>query len=151
MRSLLSVSGQVQLEFLDRDGNVLQTQHHNQVVYGGLKWVVDRIINGNAGTTVGFIAMGDGTTPTTPNDVALAHETARMALLAPGVREEVILDRPSANYTAMFDVGTGTGNVTELGLFLASGVMAARTVFSTQIKSSTTSIRVKWTLTLKAS
>lgn len=144
------VSGRLHIEFMDRNGRVERVvKIRNRVVSTGLRWIADRIINGAAGQSMTYMAIGDSSTAVAPADIGLAHETARVQLETTA-REEATVGEPSSNYTAFFDVGTGTGNVTELALFLSNGTCVARTVIPVQAKSSTTSIRVKWTITLKS-
>jgi hypothetical protein len=145
------ISGRLRIEFMDRNGRVERVvKIRNRVVSTGLRWIVDRILNGAVGPSMTYMSIGDSTTAVLPTDTGLAHETARVQLETVPVREEATVGEPSANYTAFFDVGTGTGNVTELALFLSDGTCVARTVIPVQVKSSTTSIRVKWTITLKS-
>lgn len=146
----VSISGRLHIEFMDRDGKVERVvKTKNRVVNTGLRWMADRIINGAAGQSMTYMALGDSSTAVDPANTGLAHETVRVQLETTS-REEATAGEPSSNYTAFFDVGSGTGNVTELALFLSNGVCVARTVIPSQAKSSTTSIRVKWTITLKS-
>lgn len=142
------MSGRVKIEFIDASGAVFKTINKNRIVAGGLKWVVGRMLNATAGVIPSHIAIGDSTVATTNGDTALGRERARVAISLTALGD--VAAAPFAEYTALFDVGTGTGDVTELGLFLSSAVMVARTVIPSQTKSSTTSIRVTWTITLKS-
>lgn len=153
MRGDLRITGRLHIEFLNEFGVVERVvETPNRVVAVGLRWIVDLmrgLVYPAIAAGVTNMAIGDGSTAVAATDSALAHETARKSV-DETAREEATLYEPSANYTAFFDVGVGTGNVSELALLLSNGQVLARTVIPTQAKSSTTSIRVKWTITLKS-
>jgi hypothetical protein len=51
-------------------------------------------------------------------------------------------------YQATFAAGNGTGSIQEAGIFNASNVMLARTVFSVVNKSATDAMAITWNITI---
>lgn len=143
MDSLVRASGQLHIEFLDQSGNLIdELWVKNIVVALGLTWMAQRLAN-TSNDTIAMMAIGDGSIPTAPGDYALTHETKRLATtVTPAVSP------PSFVAVTTFNAGDGTGVVSELGLFLLSGTLLAHAVIPAQPKSSTTSMRISWTISL---
>jgi len=90
------------------------------------------------------MAIGTGSTPAAAGDSALGTQAARVALTSTTVTNAEVA------YVATFGAGTGTGAITEAGLFNASsgGTMLCRTVFSVVNKGSSDSMTITWTVTV---
>ena len=90
--------------------------------------------------------LGTGTTAAASADTALgtAISGSRTALTSTTVSSNTI------TYVASFAAGTGTGAVTEAGIFNASsaGTLLCRTVFPVVNKQSGDSMTVTWTVTV---
>ena len=91
-----------------------------------------------------YMAIGISTQTPAAGDTALISEAGRVAL-ASGTN--------SANaitYTATFPAGTGTGAITEAGVFNAStsGTMLCRTTFPTVTKQAGDTIAITWKVTV---
>ena len=143
----LRPEGRLHIEFFE-PGEPVRTLHaSNSVVLGGLRWMASKLSGGYA-TTIGSIAIGRGTRETVPGDIYMQAETARQTLTSTHTTETVA-DGPSAAFVTTFGGGVGTGNLTELGLFLHDGTLVARAVIPQQFKGETTSMRIKWSITLK--
>ena len=124
------------------NGDVVQ-EVDNLVVTAGKGYVASRIKDASA-TAMSHMAIGSGSTAAAASDTALGSELGRVSLTSTTVSSAVV------TYVATFGAGTGTGAVTEAGLFNASsgGTMLCRTVFSVVNKGSADSMTITWTVTV---
>jgi hypothetical protein len=117
----------------------------NIVVNDGKDFVASRMKN-TTDAAMSHMAIGTGSTAAAASDSALGSELAgsRTALTSTTVTNNDIV------YVATFGAGTGTGAVTEAGIFNASssGTMLCRTVFSVVNKGSADSMTITWTVTV---
>ena len=118
----------------------------NLVVTAGKGYVASRMKSDVSGGSaiMSHMAIGSGSTSAAAGDTALGSQLGRVALTSSGISGAVL------TYTASFAAGTGTGAVTEAGLFNASssGTMLCRTVFSVVNKGSSDSMTITWTVTV---
>ena len=114
----------------------------NLVVTAGKNYVADRIKNNS--TVMSHMAIGTGSTAAAAGDTALGSQTARTALTSSTVTNNEIV------YVDTFAAGTGTGAITEAGIFNASsgGTMLCRTVFSVVNKGASDAMTITWTVTV---
>jgi len=114
----------------------------NLVVTAGKNWVADRMNDAN--TVMTHMAVGTGTTAAAAGQTTLVSEAARGALTSTTVTNNAIA------YVETFAAGTGTGALTEAGIFDAAsgGDMLCRTVFSVVNKGSSDSMTITWTITV---
>ena len=115
----------------------------NLVVTTGKEYVASRIKDTTA-TAMSHMAIGTGTTAAAAGDTALVSEAARTALTSTTVSTNTVV------YVDTFGAGTGTGAITEAGVFNASsgGTMLCRTVFSVVNKGADDSMTITWTITV---
>lgn len=117
----------------------------NIVVNDGKDFVASRMKN-TTDAAMSHMAIGTGSTAAAASDSALGSELSgsRTALTSTTVTDNDIV------YVATFGAGTGTGAVTEAGIFNASsgGTMLCRTVFSVVNKGSADSMTITWTVTV---
>lgn len=115
----------------------------NLVVTDGKEFVASRMKDATA-TAMSHMAIGTGSTAAAAGDSALGTQAARVALTSTTVTNAEVA------YVATFGAGTGTGAITEAGLFNAStgGTMLCRTVFSVVNKGSSDSMTITWTVTV---
>lgn len=114
----------------------------NLVVTAGKNWVADRMNDAN--TVMTHMAVGTGTTAAAAGQTTLVSEAARGALTSTTVTNNAIA------YVETFAAGTGTGALTEAGIFDAAsgGDMLCRTVFNVVNKGSSDSMTITWTITV---
>ena len=114
----------------------------NLVVTAGKNYVADRIKNNS--TVMSHMAIGTGTAAAAAGNTALGSESARTALTSSTVTDNEIV------YVDTFAAGTGTGAITEAGIFNASsgGTMLCRTVFSVVNKGANDAMTITWTVTV---
>jgi hypothetical protein len=117
----------------------------NIVVSDGKDFVASRMKD-TSDSAMSHMAIGTGSTAAAASDSALGSELSgsRTALTSTTVTGNDIV------YVATFGAGTGTGAVTEAGIFNASssGTMLCRTVFSVVNKGSADSMTITWTVTV---
>jgi hypothetical protein len=140
-------SGKLNVVLKDAEGNIKQAfEVPNLVVTSGLAFIASRMKD-TTDTAMSHMAIGTGTTAAAAGNTALGAEVARVALTSTTVTANAIA------YVASFAAGTGTGAITEAGIFNASsvGTMLCRTVFAVVNKGASDTLQITWTVTLSAS
>lgn len=142
----LKATGALRIVVTSAEGQVKEdVQVKNLVVNTGLNYIVSRMKDATA-TAMSHMELGTGTTAAAAADTALgtAISGSRTALTSTTVSSNTI------TYVASFAAGTGTGAVTEAGIFNASsaGTMLCRTVFPVVNKQAGDSMTVTWTVTV---
>lgn len=114
----------------------------NLVVTAGKGFVASRMV-GTSANVMSHMAVGSGSTAAAAGDTALGSELGRTTTSA-SVSGAVV------TFSSTLAAGTGTGAVTEAGLFNASssGTMLCRTVFSVVNKGASDSMTISWTVTV---
>ena len=136
------------LELVGADGAVKARRHFkNLFVNAGLNRAKDRLFNpATVATVFGYVAIGTGALAETPVDVALGTEAARDAVAYTNGGTGVC----TVDHT--FPAGTGTGAITEVGLFddPAAGNMFNRKTFPAINKTAGDALKASCTITLIA-
>lgn len=141
----LTLKGDLKIQLFDEFGNVKDERNiHNLVVQTGKNFIASRAIN-TAKAAMSRMAVGTNTTTPVSTDTSLNQEIARVALSSITATTNVI------THVATFPAGTGTGALTEAGIFNAAsaGDMLARTVFAVVNKGASDSITITWTITVQ--
>jgi len=115
----------------------------NLVVTTGKDYVASRMKDATA-TAMSHMAIGTGSTAAGASDTALGNQSARTTLTSTTVTDNDVV------YVDTFPAGTGTGAITEAGIFNASsgGTMLCRTVFSVVNKGASDAMTITWTVTV---
>ena len=143
-QELLKITGQVNIKVIGEDGQIKEERTiKNLVVTAGKVFIASRIA-GTASAVMSPLAIGTGAVTPAAGDTTLGAEAGRVALTS---------TTPSSNtvvFVATVGAGTGTGAITEAGLFNAAsaGTMLCRTTFSVINKGASDSITATWTLTI---
>jgi hypothetical protein len=140
-------SGKLNVVLKDSAGNIKQAiEVPNLVVSTGLAFIASRMKD-TTDTAMSHMAIGTGTSAAAAGNTTLGTEAARVALTSTTVTANAIA------YVASFGAGTGTGAITEAGIFNASsaGTMLCRTVFDVVNKGANDTLQITWTVTLSAS
>lgn len=141
----LLATGQVSIQLFDADGNLKQ-QHDvkNLVVTTGKTYIANRMQATSVATVMGWMAIGTNTTTPAVANTALGTEAGRVALAS------FTSSGAQITATATFPAGTGTGAITEAGIFNASsaGTMLCRTTFPVVNKAAGDSIAITWVVTV---
>jgi hypothetical protein len=141
----LTAKGTLGIVLTDENGNLKQELNvTNLVVDTGLDYIASRMKDATA-TAMTHMAIGSGTTDPAPADTALQTQLGRVSLTSTTVTGN------SVAYIASFAAGTGTGAVTEAGIFNASsgGTMLCRTEFAVINKAAGDSMTITWTVTVE--
>ena len=143
----MSVKGRLSVVLFDADGKVKQSQDiPNLVVNSGLAFIASRMKD-TTDAAMSHMALGSGTTAAAAGNTALETQIgSRVSLTSTTVTAN------ATAYVATFAAGTGTGAITEAGIFNAStaGTMLCRTVFSVVNKGADDTLQITWTITLNA-
>lgn len=143
-KSNVTVTGTPRIVLTDKDGNVKQDfSVPNLVVTTGKTFIAARMVG--TPTVMSHMAVGTGTTAAAVGDTALQTELVRVAFSSATSTGAV------ATYIASFSAGTGTGAITEAGIFNASsgGTMLCRTVFPVVNKGADDTMSITWTITIQ--
>ena len=128
-----ALTGEVKVDRLEK----------NLVVTTGKEWIASRMV-GTAANTMGYMAVGTDATSPASGDTTLGAEVARVAVTSQTASTNTV------TYVATFSAGTGTGALTEAGLFNANsaGTMLSRTTYSVINKGSGDEMTVTWVVTV---
>ena len=139
----IKVTGDVQIKLVGPDGKVKQEQTiKNLVVTTGKQYIASRMTGTT--TAMSHMAVGSGVTAAAAGDTALGTQLGRVALTSATTTGAV------TTYVASFPAGTGTGAVTEAGVFNAAsgGTMLCRTVFAVVNKGVDDGMTITWAITV---
>jgi len=142
----IKVTGELRITVTNPEGNIKQeVVVPNLVVTVGKNFIASRMKDATA-TAMTHMEVGTGTTAAAVGDTALQTPVAssRVTLTSTTVTTN------SVAYVATFPAGTGTGALTEAGIFNASssGTMLCRTVFSVINKGAADTLGITWTVTV---
>lgn len=143
----LKVTGAVSVVITDKDGNVKDTRTiKNLVVSAGKTFIAAAMLKTttNSPAAMTHMAVGAGAVAAAVGDTTLGSELGRVALGSSTSSGAVV------TYSASFPAGTGTGAVTEAGIFNASsaGTMLCRTVFAVVNKGVDDAMSITWQITV---
>lgn len=145
MDSIIKVTGSLELVLRDKDGIVKQHEKvNNLVVTTGKILIASRLIAGTSASAYPFyMGVGTGTVDPTTGDTALGSQLARVSSTTSIVNNVI-------TFSADFNAGTGTGALTEAGMFDSNtnGIMLCRTKFGVINKASDDTLTIKWNLTI---
>ena len=142
----IKITGDVKIDIIGADGAVKDSREiKNLVVTTGKTFIASRMV-GTSANVMGWMELGTGTTAAAVGDTALeaAISGSRVALTSGTSATNVV------TYVASFPAGTGTGAVTEAGVFNAAsaGTMLCRTVLSVVNKGAADAMSITWTITV---
>lgn len=141
----LQATGQVLIQLLDAAGKVKEEHKvKNLVVSTGKTYIAARMQGTSIPTVMGFMAIGTGTATPAVGNTTLGVEAGRVALASFSSSSNQV------TATATFPAGTGTGAITEAGIFNANsgGTMLCRTTFPVVNKAAGDSIAITWVVTV---
>ena len=140
------MKGKLNVVLTGPDGAVKESREFdNLVVTVGKNFIASRMKD-TTDTAMSHMEVGTGSTAAAVGNTALETPVAssRVSLTSTTVTTN------SVAYVATFPAGTGTGALTEAGIFNASssGTMLCRTVFSVINKGSADTLGITWTVTV---
>jgi hypothetical protein len=139
----IRITGDVTIQLFNADGSLKDKREiKNLVVTTGKNFIAARMTG--TPTIMSHMAVGAGTTAAAVGDTALQSELGRVALTSGTTAAAV------TTYVASFPAGTGTGAVTEAGVFNASsgGTLLCRTVFPVVNKGVDDAMSITWAVTV---
>lgn len=144
----IKTKGTLTLVLTDENGNVKQQDEHNLVVSTGLAYIASRMRDASA-TAMSHMAVGSGATAAAAANTALGSELGRVALTSTTIVTTSVTN-DAVQYVATFGAGTGTGAITEAGIFNAAsaGTMLCRTVFAVINKGALDTLTITWKVTV---
>ena len=142
----IKMKGKLNIVLTGSDGEVKeQREVDNLVVTVGKNFIASRMKDATA-TAMTHMEVGTSTQAADVGDTALiaAVASSRVTLTSTTVTTN------SVAYVASFPAGTGTGALTEAGIFNASssGTLLCRTVFSVINKGAADTLGITWTVTV---
>ena len=144
LHDTIKMTGDLKIVLTDENGQIKHEQEiKNLVVTTGKNFIASRMKD-TTEDAMSHMAIGSGTTAANVADTALETSLGRVSLTSTTVTNNNVA------YVATFPAGTGTGAVTEAGLFNASsgGDMLCRTVFSVINKGAADTLGITWTVTV---
>ena len=144
----IKTKGTLSLVLTDEFGNVKQQDEHNLVVSPGLAYIASRMKDATAGV-MSHMAVGAGSTAAAAANAALGNELGRVTLTSTTIVTTSVAN-DAVQYVATFAAGTGTGAITEAGIFndAVTGTMLCRTVFAVINKGSLDTLTITWKVTV---
>lgn len=144
LHDTIKMTGDLKIVLTDENGQIKHEQEvKNLVVTVGKNLIASRLKD-TTDAAMTHMAIGSGTTAAANGDTALGTELGRVSLTSTTVTNNNVA------YVATFPAGTGTGAVTEAGLFngVSAGTMLCRTVFSVINKGAADTLGITWTVTV---
>ena len=143
----IKVTGDVTVTITGKDGQVKdQRQIKNLVVTAGKQFIAASMLKTttNSPAAMTHMGIGSGAVAAAAGDTALGSQLGRVTLASNTASGAVV------TYTATFPAATGTGAVTEAGIFNAStaGTMLCRTVFAVVNKGADDAMSITWAITV---
>lgn len=140
MKDTINLVGEVEILL----NNKVVLEKKNLVVTAGKSFLASAVISSSTSPFVGM-AIGTGSTPAAITDTTLGTETARAAFTTSSVAANVV------SLSNTYGAGTGTGAVTEAGIFnnsTSGGTLLSRVVFSAVNKGALDTLAINWTITV---
>jgi hypothetical protein len=144
LHDTIKMTGDLKIVLTDENGQIKHEQEiKNLVVTTGKNFIASRMKD-TTDDAMSHMAIGAGTTAANVADTALESSLGRVSLTSTTVTNNNVA------YVATFPAGTGTGAVTEAGLFNdgTAGDMLCRTVFSVINKGAADTLGITWTVTV---
>jgi hypothetical protein len=142
MNEAMGIKGKLKIELI-RDGKVIETKEKDNVITTAGKYLICQLVTGAEVTEFTHMAIGTNSTTETASDTTLGSESGRVILTASNISTNVI------TYIGDFPAGTGTGTITEAGIFNSDtdGTMLNRATFSAISKTAADALKITWTVT----
>lgn len=149
LNDAIKITGDVNIVLRGSDGKIKDTRDiKNLVVTAGKEFIAASMLKttSNAPAAMSHMELGTGTTAAAVGNTALETPIAASRVsLASATNNAAV-----TTYVANFPAGTGTGAVTEAGIFNAAsaGTMLCRSVFSVVNKGADDTMSITWAITV---
>jgi hypothetical protein len=141
----INATGHLSVVLRDENGDIKDERSiPNLVVTVGKNWIASRMKTTGIPNEMSHMAIGSGTATPVVGDSTMGTELGRVALTSSVVTSATI------EYIATFPAGSGTGAVTEAGIFnnSSAGTMLCHTAFSVVNKGASDSLTITWDVTI---
>lgn len=140
----ISVKGSLKIQKYNENFELQDERNINNLVVAVGKEVIAARLVGNTLAVFSHMAVGSSNTAVTTSQTALGSELGRVTLDSSSRTSNTIA------YVATFPAGTGTGTLTEAGIFNsgATGNMLCRTNFNDVNKAAGDTIVITWNVTI---
>lgn len=143
----IKATGSLHIVVRDETGNIKEELNvKNLVVTVGKNWIAARMKDTGIPVQMTHMAIGSGSAAPDAANTTLGTELGRVSMTTSGGT----VSGNTVTYAATFGAGTGTGAVTEAGIFNASssGTLLCRTTFSVVNKGANDSLAITWQVQL---
>jgi hypothetical protein len=144
LKENLKMTGELTISVFDQNGKLKEAKKvPNLVVTAGKNYIASRMV-GTSSTVMSHMAIGTGTGTPGAGNTTLGTEAGRVSL------STFTASTNTVTGTATFPAGTGTGAITEAGIFndVTTGTMLCRTTFPVVNKAAGDSIAITWVVTV---
>jgi len=142
----ITIKGDLDIEVFDEVTQTQTEKRHvkNLVVQVGKNFIASRMIQASE-PVMSHMAIGSGSLTPASSDTTLTTEVARVAITSATNADNVI------TYVAIFPAGTGTGPLTEAGIFNSdtAGSMLSHTTFAVVNKGANDTVSITWSITVQ--
>lgn len=149
----LKIRGDLNITLIDSiTGKIKEEkQEKNLVVTAGREWIAKRFKDSGIPTQMTHMEIGQGTTSPVAANTTIETAFIPAARVALGTAGGTVSGN-QITYTATFPAGTGTGAVTEAGIFNAgaAGDMLCRTTFGVVTKQPSDVLVIQWVISILA-
>lgn len=149
-QGVIHLKGFIEIALMDAKRNrIIKKESRNVVVTAGRRWVLQQIASSEIATaqSIGYLAVGTGTTAPATSDSALGSEVTRLAI---GTFTTSNLTSNPPSWRAEVSLATNEGNTTlgEIGLLNSSsgGTLLARATHSTLDKTTSNTLSISYTI-----
>jgi len=147
---IIRLRGSYEMVLGDANGvEISRNKVDNIVVTSGRSWVLKQIASSLITTSqsIGFIAVGTGTTAPTTADTGLGSENTRIAISS-FTTTNINAATPSWRAEAVFATNQANTTLGEVGMFNSSsgGTMLSRSTFNTVNKTTSNTFSISYTL-----
>ena len=141
----VAAKGRLQITHLDSNGQVKEEREvNNLVVAVGKNYITSRMAS-NSAVIMSHMAVGSSNTSATTAQTTLGTELGRVSF------DSATVTNNTVSYISTFPAGTGTGTLTEAGIFndASSGTMLCRTNFNDVNKAAGDTVIITWNVTVQ--
>ena len=148
LKENLKITGNLSIKLYDENGEIKDSKEiPNLVVTTGKNWIASRM-QSNTSPVMTHMSIGSGTVDPALTDIKLENELGKVALANTGGYAVA----NTVTYDATVPPGTGTGSITEAGIFNASGAntgtMLCRTEFGVVTKAALDTLSISWVVSI---